>query len=285
MIRPIHGADAEACGHIAFEAHSQLAAAHNYPSEQPSAEFSIGLIRMKIGDPNAWGAVVERDGQIVGSIFLNFFPPGPVAAIGPLTVKPSAEGKVGSALMAAALQEAKTRGYEKVRLVQSPSHLRSLALYSKMGFDVREPLVLMQGQPMGKSSLDASTQVRPANREDIAECNRLCETVHGFSREFELVQAIQEGVATVVERAGRLSGYSAGVGIRGYAVAESTDDLKAMISFAPRFLGPGFFVPIRNGELLRWLLSAGLKIGWPANLMTLGEYREPQGAFLPAIAY
>src|SRR5512136_2408577 len=43
-IRAILATDVEACGRVAYEAHRTVAAEHNYPSEHPSAEFSIGLI-------------------------------------------------------------------------------------------------------------------------------------------------------------------------------------------------------------------------------------------------
>ena len=284
--REILESDAEACGRIAYEAHKAVASVHNYPPEQPSVEFSVGLIRMKLKDPNAWGFLAERRGRIAGSVFLNTFPPAAVAAIGPLTVDPSAEGGVGHELMVKALGEAKRRGIDQVRLVQSPSHLRSLALYSKLGFDVREPLVLMQGKAVGsRMNLIGKGHVRAATKDDLGECNDLCVSVHGFSREYELLQAIQQGVATVVECDGRIAGYSAGIGLRGHSVAKTTEDLKELIGFALFFPEPGFFVHIRNGQLLRWLLSSGLRILWPANLMTLGSYKEPGGAFLPSIAF
>ena len=68
-IRRMVPEDTESCGHAAFAAHSAVAAAHNVPCEQPSVEFSIGLMGHKIKDPNAVGFVAERDGRIVGSIF------------------------------------------------------------------------------------------------------------------------------------------------------------------------------------------------------------------------
>ena len=73
-IRSIQNTDSEACGRIGYEAHRSVAAEHGYPSEQPSAEFATGLINMKINDPNAWGAVAESEGRVIGSIFLNTFP-------------------------------------------------------------------------------------------------------------------------------------------------------------------------------------------------------------------
>lgn len=289
-IRRIRESDALECGRIAFAAHKGLSDKYGHPPEQPSVDFSIGLIRTKLNDPNAWGAVAEngKDHQVVGSIFLNMFPQCPVAVIGPLTVSPSAEGGVGRELMRAAVEEANKRGLERVRLVQSPSHLRSLALYSKLGFEVREPLVLVGGAPIAAPSKDNGSDrrlVRLAGREDLVECNRLCASIHGFERQFELSQAIHQQVATVVERRGKIVGYSTAFGFLGHAVAETTGDLTALISSANSFQGPGFFVPVRNGELVRWLLGAGLKMIWPANLMTLGRYSEPEGAFLPSIAF
>lgn len=172
MIRAIQSTDAEQCGIIAYEAHQAVASAHNFPPEHPSVEFSIGLIKTKLGDPNAFGMLAEDDGHVLGSVFLNTFPDTAVAAIGPLTVLPSAEGGVGRRLMESVLMEARGRGYEQVRLVQSPSHLRSLALYTKLGFAVREPLVLAQGKiPLGFS--DDQARVRHASSDDFAACHAL----------------------------------------------------------------------------------------------------------------
>ncbi|HEY7571794.1 MAG TPA: hypothetical protein VH796_10535 [Nitrososphaeraceae archaeon] len=51
-IRPIELNDVESCGKIGYEAHRTIASAHGYPSEQPSEEFGIGLIRMLLGNSN-----------------------------------------------------------------------------------------------------------------------------------------------------------------------------------------------------------------------------------------
>ncbi|HJS83107.1 MAG TPA: hypothetical protein VJ742_09770, partial [Nitrososphaera sp.] len=120
---------------------------------------------------------------------------------------------------------------------------------------------------------------------DIPACNELCKSVHGFSREMELRQAKDQGIAIIVERDGDISGYAAGIGLFGHAVAKSNDDLKALIANAHAIVGPGFFVPARNRELLNWLFEDGFRIAWPANLMTLGAYQEPLTPFLPSLAY
>lgn len=285
VIRSIRQADVETCGKIGFQAHKAISSAHGYPSEQPSIEFAVGMIKTLLSNPNSWGALAERDGQILGSIFLHVFPPSPVAAIGPLTVDPSARGGVGRALMEASLMEARKRGYEQVRLVQSPSHLRSFVLYTKCGFTLREPLFLMQGNPV-PGILGKKHDVRAARSEDISACNEICISVHGFSREIELRQAIDQRVATVnIDNTGNITGYAAGIGFLGHAVAKSNEVLKALVANASAILGHGFFVPGRNSDLLRWLLDVGFRIVWPANLMTMGNYQDPTAPFLSSIAY
>jgi predicted N-acetyltransferase YhbS len=285
IIRSIRQDDAEMCGKIGFQAHKAISSAHGYPSEQPSLEFAVGMIRTLLANPNSWGALAERDGQILGSIFLHLFPASPVAAIGPLTVDPSAQGGVGRALMKASLTEARKRSYDQVRLVQSPSHLRSFVLYTKCGFILREPLFLMRGNPV-PSIVGKKHDVRAARSEDISACNEICISVHGFSREIELRQAIDQQVASVnIDNTGNITGYAAGIGWLGHAVAKTNEVLKALVANASAIIGPGFFVPGRNSDLLRWLLDAGFRMVWPANLMTVGNYQDPTAPFLPSIAY
>ena len=288
IIRPIEQNDADICGKIGYEAHKTISSAHGYPSEQPSEEFGIGLIRRLLGNPNSWGVLAERQGKTLGSIFLHKFPPSPVAVVGPLTVHPSAERGVGKMLMYAALTQARKQNHDQIRLVQSPSHIRSFVLYTKSGFTLREPLFLMQGQPLkgGNNNDTSSTNVRLVGDDnDVSVCNDFCKSVYGFSREMELRQAKDQGVATMMEGDGVITGYAAGIGIFGHAVAKSNEHLKALIANASTILGPGFFVPARNQELINWLLENGFQIGWPANLMTIGPYQEPQTPFLPSLAY
>src|SRR5690242_2310495 len=285
LIRPIEQTDAESCGKVGYEAHKTISSTHGYPSEQPSEEFGIGLIKRLLCNPHSWGVLAERQGKILGSIFLHKFPPSPVAVIGPLTVHPSAEGGVGRMLMDAALTQARKQNYDQIRLVQSPSHIRSFVLYTKSGFTLREPLFLMQGEPPKAGYTNNANLRLVLDDNDVSVCNELCKSVHGFSREMELRQAKDEGVANMIEQDGVITGYAAGIGIFGHAVAKSNEELKALIANASAILGPGFFAPARNHELINWLLENGFQISWPANLMTVGPYQEPQTPFLPSLAY
>jgi hypothetical protein len=101
----------------------------------------------------------------------------------------------------------------------------------------------------------------------------------------ELRQAIDQGVAVMIEQDGVVTGYAAGIGMLCHAVAKSNDDLKALIGHASTILGSGFLVSGRNHEIINWLFENGFKIGWPANLMTIGPYQEPPTPFLPSLAY
>ena len=109
--------------------------------------------------------------------------------------------------------------------------------------------------------------------------------MHGHERGGDLREAIGHGTAAVVERAGRITGYTTQIAFFGHAVGESNDDIQALIGAAKSFAGPGFLLPMRNAELFRWCLERGLRMVQPMTLMTLGLYNEPQGAYLPSILF
>jgi len=109
--------------------------------------------------------------------------------------------------------------------------------------------------------------------------------VHGHDRGPELLEAIKQGTATVVEHGGRITGYTTTVGFFGHTVGESNEGLKALIGAAPAFPGPGFLLSTRNSEVLSWCLERGLRIVQPMTLMSVGLYNEPRGAFMPSLLY
>jgi hypothetical protein len=156
-------------------------------------------------------------------------------------------------------------------------------LYTTLGFEVRDPLVTLQGPPLAVPI--PGHAVRPATEGDLADCDALCRRIHGHDRSGELLEAITDGTVTVVEHEGRLTGYATVLGFPGHAVGESNTELKALIGAAMAFVGPGFLLPTKNGELFRWCLAHGLRVVQPTTLMSLGLYNEPQGAFLPSILY
>jgi hypothetical protein len=109
--------------------------------------------------------------------------------------------------------------------------------------------------------------------------------VHGHDRAGEVGEAIADGKAMVVERLGGITGYTTGIKYFSHSVAETTDDLQALIGAAADFGTPGFLVPLANTELLRWCLFHDLRVFFVVNLMTTGIYQEPAGAFMPSVGY
>jgi predicted N-acetyltransferase YhbS len=274
--------DAYRCGTICYEAFTAIAAYHQFPSDFPSPQVAIANFARRLSHPGYYVVVAELDGRIVGSNVLD--ERSTIAGVGPITVDPTAQNRtVGRQLMQAALQRVAERHRPGVRLCQAAYHSRSLSLYTTLGFEVREPLVNLQGPPLAVQI--PGYAVRRATEGDLDGGNALCRCVHGHDRGGELLEAITGGTATVVEHEDRLTGYATEVGFSGHAVGESNADLKALIGAAATFVGPGLLLPTRNGELFRWCLAHGLRVVQPLTLMSLGLYNEPRGAFLPSIIY
>lgn len=281
-IRRATPGDAEACGKICFEAFTTLARQHNFPPDLPSAELASGVMGRMFAHPGFFCVVAEQDGQIVGSNCLD--ERTSIAGVGPITVDPGSQNKAaGRQLMQAVMDRAAERKFAGVRLVQAAYHNRSLSLYTKLGFVVREPLSCVNGPAIRKTS--SRFQVRPARHEDLAPCNDLCFRVHGHDRGGELRDAIERGGAIVAESDGRIRAYTSGLAFFGHTVGEGNEDVQALIAAANEFQGPGILVPSRNAELFRWCLENGLRVIQPMTLMTIGLYNEPAGAYLPSILF
>jgi GNAT superfamily N-acetyltransferase len=281
-VRRSKGSDAAAVGEICYRAFKAIADQHNFPPDLPSADAAIGLLTSLVNHPGVFDVTAEIDGKIVGSNFLD--ERNPISGVGPITVDPALQNDgAGRALMHAVMERSAERGFVGIRLVQAAYHPRSLALYLKLGFDARELLACLQGPPIGKAL--PGFAVRAASADDLPACNRLCFLVHGHERGGELTDAIAQGTARVVERTGRITGYATPIAFFGHAVAETNDDLKALIAAAESLPGPGVLVPTRNGQLIRWCLDEGLRIRQTMTLMSMGLYNEPDGAWLPSVLY
>ena len=279
-LRPFTLEDADVCGAICYEAFRQIDEAHGFPPSFESPESAAAILGSRARE-GFYGVVAEVDGRIVGSNFLD--ERSVVAGLGPISVDVNFQnGAIGRELMRDALDRVASEGFVGVRLTQSAFHSRSLSLYSKLGFVVREPLAVMKSASIGVTL--AGCSVRPATEADIDGCSRVCVKVHGLDRDGEVMDAVRRRNAFVVERGGRITGYTTGFG-GGHAVAESNEDMKALISAASDFPGNGFLVPTRNADLFTWCLDNGLRVVEPMTLMSLGLYQEPTGAFIPSYLF
>jgi predicted N-acetyltransferase YhbS len=278
-LRPFNLEDAEACGQICYEAFKQIDEAHGFPSSFKSAEDAGALLTAR-AQSGFYAVVAERDGRIAGSNFMDVR--SRIGGIGPVTVAvDNQDGAIGRALMGDVMGYAAMSGLAGVRLTQAAYHSRSLSLYTKLGFVVREPLAALSGDV--NLAVEAGFSVRALTEADIEVCGALCRRVHGHERSAELLAAVQRTSARGVERQGRLTGYTTRIG-GGHAVAESNADLQALISAEGRVVD-NLLIPTRNAELFRWCLEAGLRVVKPMTLMSHGLYNRPDGAFIPSYLY
>jgi GNAT superfamily N-acetyltransferase len=286
LLRPIAPADADECARICYEAFGAIHDRHQFPRDFPSLDAVEQLMHNFIGHPQIWGVVAELDDRIVGSNFLD--ERGPIRGVGPITVDPATQRQgVGRRLMEAVVDRG--AGARGIRLFQDAFNMQSLALYASLGFEVREPAVVLNGRP--RSALPSGFEVRRAESSDLEECERVCLAVHGFERTNELRDATQIPVFAphVVLRDGRITGYATTLAFfpAAYAVAETEADLRALIlgALATGEEAASFLLPTRQAELFRWCLQEGLRPVKPMTYMARGEYREPQGAWIPSVLY
>jgi GNAT superfamily N-acetyltransferase len=282
VLRPGAPPDAAVCGPICFAAFKAINDEYNFPPDFPSAEVATAVLTMLLSNPGFYSVVAEKDGNVVGSNFLD--QRGAITGVGPITVDPASQNAtIGRRLMEAVLDRASERRAAGVRLLQSAFHNRSLCLYTSLGFDTRETISKMNGAPLGLTF--PGYDVRPAGAADLAACNALCQRIHGHHRGGELEDAIKAGTARVVEHHGKITAYATDIGFFAHAVGENNQGLKALIGAATGFSGGGFLLPTRNGELFRWCLQNRFRLVHQMTLMTIGLYNEPHGPYLPSVLY
>src|SRR5687767_9780367 len=143
-VRTIEPADAAESAQIMFDAFGAIQDHHRFERDFPVPEAASGLVSMFIPHPMVWGVVAEIGGRIVGSNFLD--ERSPIRGVGPITVAPQGQNHgVGRKLMRAVLERGE--GAPGIRLLQDAFHMRSLALYESLGFDVKEGVGVITGSP------------------------------------------------------------------------------------------------------------------------------------------
>jgi predicted N-acetyltransferase YhbS len=286
QLRAIEPADGEACASILYRAFGEIHDHHRFARDFPSLDAARQLTSAFISHPSIWGVVAEIDGRVVGSNFLD--ERGPIRGLGPITVDPEAQAAgVGRRLMEAALERSLScRG---VRLFQDSFNVASLSLYASLGFEVKEPAVVMTGRPTSAPAPNA--QVRALTEADLEECERLCLTVHGHERTNELRDTLEAPPfsPSVTVRDGHITAYATTLTFfpAAHAVAETETDIRALIlgTLATTQRPASFLLPTRQASLFQWCLEHGLRVVKPMTYMTLGEYRQPNGYWIPSVMY
>jgi GNAT superfamily N-acetyltransferase len=283
-LREVGPGDAEACAQICFEAFGAIHDHHRFPRDFPVLEACVGLMSMWIPHPSVWGVVAEIDGRVVGSNFLD--ERDPIRGVGPITVDPQGQNAgVGRRLMEAVIERGE--GAPGIRLLQDGFHMRSLSLYTSLGFDVKEPAGLMSGKPRSRPT--EGIEVRPLGEGDLAECEALCKKVHGFERTGALRDALEGPFEPFVAvRDGKVTAFATTLTFwpMAFGVAESDDDMQALLlCAAAQSEEPITLLAPLRWELFRWCRAEGLRLVKPMNLMARGSYQEPAGAWFPSVIY
>jgi len=283
-IRRATPADASVCGRILFDAFGGIARKHNFPLDFPSFDAVGGMMNLCITHPKFFGVVAEREGVVVGSNFLD--QRDAIAAVGPITVDPNQQTSgVGRRLMQAVIERGLADGHPGIRLVQDAFNTTSMPLYTSLGFDIKEPLALMQGRPKDKPA--AKGKARQMTSQDIPACADLCRSVHGFDRANELADAVRMFNPMLLERSGRVVAYvtAPNFWFLNHGVAEREEDMFELLlgAAAAGDQSLALLVPTRNAAFFRWALSQGLRMAKPMSLMAMGRYYDPRGCFYPSV--
>lgn len=293
-IRPMQQEDVETCGRICHAAFGDIAARHNFRPDFQDDETATQLMQALCENPRMFSVVAEDHGNVIGSNFLCEY--DAIHAVGPITVDPNAQAKgAGRMLMEAVIERGKRnmrarddRRAAGVRLVQDAFNATSLSLYTSLGFDVREPLALIEGELHGDVPPDVT--VRAIKEDDYESCAELCRVVHGFDRLNELKHVPPFVTSFVAIRDGRITAYASAPNIwtMNHAVAETKSDMESLLTGAANLLEGqrvSFLLPMRQSRLFRWCLRKGLRVVKPLTLMSMGEYHEPRSCYLPSVGY
>lgn len=284
-IRPSTPVDAGGCARIAFDAFGGIAREHNFPLDFPVPDATRGMIEMVLNHPRVYGVVAESDGTVIGSNFLD--QRDAIAAVGPITIDPHFQGRgVGRRLMQAVIERGQADGHPGIRLVQDAFNTRSMSLYASLGFDIKEPLALMQGIP--KTAEPSGGQLAPIVPDDVSECAALCRSVHGVDRANELRDAIDHFQPMLLRKDGQVVAYASAphFWFLNHGVAKTEQDMFDLLSAiaAERNKPLALLVPTRQANFHRWCLSHGMRMLKPMSLMAMGQYQEPRGCFYTSVA-
>jgi Acetyltransferase (GNAT) domain len=209
---------------------------------------------MWINHPQIYGIAAEN-GKFIGSNFLTEF--DEIRGVGPITVDTKVQARgVGRKLMEAVIERGKNA--VGIRLVQAAYNTRSMSLYASLGFDVKEPLALMEGTPTGEVSKNVT--VRPMTAEDLTECSELHKRVHGFARNGELGLCLQGFKPFVAVRDGKIAAYASTVSMwhLNHGVAEAESDMRDLLIGASAQLDQpvSLLLPTRQASFHRWALQS-----------------------------
>ena len=283
-IRRSQTSDINVCARINYEAFKDISDRHCFPhTDFRTVELATEITRFWIENPSYFGVVAESEGAVVGCGFMD--ERNPIRGIGPVSVDRTFQCRgAGREIMKALLERGKDA--VGIRLVQESFNMASLSLYASLGFEVKEPFVLMEGK--FHSPPQYGFEVRPMASEDVGECVALCEKVCGCDRTSDIEYALNNYSPLVACQQGRIVAYTCAISTLGHSVAETEADMQVLLLGAAAYTSEdvlAFHLPLRYGSLFRWCLQSGLRVVKPMAVMAVGEYQSPEGCWFPSFVY
>jgi GNAT superfamily N-acetyltransferase len=260
-------------GRILFESFKEIADRHGFPPEFPTIHNARGAARWLVGVEQVV-SFAARGRSLEGVTFMSLL--DDIAGIGPVAVDLAAQGRgAGRRLMQAAISEARDRGHPQVRLIQDAFNVTSLSLYASLGFQVVEPLAIVQTPPLQATDLP----IRPADLDDRSALGALYERLTGVRRDAEITLSLQIGTVEVFERSGVTCGMVACYDDNrvNFGAAETAEDLLYLVGHRAALKGEvvQWALPMRHPGLLEAAVTARSRVVKMGNLMAIGEYEAP----------
>eukprot|EP01105_Mastigella_eilhardi_P019571 TRINITY_DN4618_c0_g1_i1.p1 TRINITY_DN4618_c0_g1~~TRINITY_DN4618_c0_g1_i1.p1 ORF type:complete len:313 (-),score=81.66 TRINITY_DN4618_c0_g1_i1:38-976(-) len=223
----------------------------------------------------------------------------PVWGIGPLALRPNLRGHgLGGRLLREAVATARSLGATSVRLCVDAHNIDAFSLYTRSGFVVREPLLVME-RPAAASTAATTAGTAAAGvcafsaSTDVLQCAAVTEAAAGFQHCLcesweRMVQLSHDcPLVTAVDDHGAVTGVLC-VSISGYAACADEATCRRMfdvaVAAAQGTLPLSMCVPTRYDGLVRWLIQQHhFVVRKVMLLLSLGEWAPWPGVYFPSI--
>mmetsp|Transcript_74074 Transcript_74074/g.197485 ORF Transcript_74074/g.197485 Transcript_74074/m.197485 type:complete len:300 (-) Transcript_74074:307-1206(-) len=284
VVRPAIAADLPAASAAVNASMARLAAGANaYSDTARNEDHTLHILTTAF--ETGYVGVGEVDGVVVGACCL-VTAGAPAFGLGPLAILPSKQGAgLGKLLMADARRRAEEvcveRGMrrEDVVMVLTVDTYNSVgtALYAKLGYEVKEPLIAMSHD--GDRVVPEGWVVSKLDAEHMEAAAGVLSNVLGRDAHALVEHARTQAGAAVASRDGVICGVTSGLRMDGFVAATCTEAAKALLTAAegdecqPRRL----MMPAQtHPDLFKWSLENGWRTVKQLLLMAEGAYVQPK---------
>ena len=282
ILRAAGPSDIPECGRILYEAFATLAAEHGFPPDFPSVEVATGCMRGLITQPGLpWrGRRTRRPDR------REHLPRRTLDDLGDRAGqrRPGRTGRQGRTGARGGDARAGRRAARSGRPAR-PDQLSQPVAEPLREARVRCPRdVRRDVRRAGGGSRSRATRSARRPRPTRPPATRCASTSMATTAPASSARRSTTARHASSSTSGGSPGYTTGIGYFGHTSPRPTTTSGR--SSRGRGAGPaGHPGPARDGELFRWCLGHGLRVFFVMNLMSIGIYQEPRGAYLASVGY